>query len=290
MKKLSITLFAILFFILIPAFSFGQVVILEEPEEEEGIPPILPEFIEEGAEKELENFRKIFGEEWTSIIDVMEAMKVGDIETFFREGKKILAITPRILPKFGLDLIFPINQNYPGPVVIDPNEVEIDKGDSGITVGGQSVQIKDLGALDIEDILLNLSVSGYDTDKLEVKNLIKEKALKIISEEIETRTELPVKLEKGKLFVLDKEKKKEKKIKKLSSHAVRELKSRYKRFEAAEMALEMKDDQAVYTVDGYIRGRILWIIPITFDVKGEYDAEKGGIIKVDKPWWEIFVF
>lgn len=284
--KIFFIVFSLLTLILFIAgieYSFGQTVILEETED--AVPDILPEFIEEGAEREIENWKNIFGDEFIDVVNAMEAVKTGDVETFIRSGINILKVTPKILPKLGLDLIVPINENYLGNISIDPNDVN-----SGLEIGNQKLEIEDLESLDIENIAYNFALSGYHIDQIKINKVVSENSLSLISEELETKTKLPIKIEKGKLFILDKEKNEEKKIKRLPSYAVREINTRYKNFEAQEIKLEINDGRAVYNVRGIIDGKILWMIPVKFDFCAEYDAEKGALQKVEKPWWEIFVF
>jgi len=269
---------------LAPVFVLAKAVV-EENIEDELIPELIPDFIEQGSEQQLANWEKIFGEDWVSVVNAVEAMQAGDIETFIKEGRTIMMIAPKILPKIGLDLVIPINQDYAGSLIIDPQQETL-----GVEVGNQFVQIKDVDSLGIESLLLSLGVIGYGVDKVDVKNLIDEKSLRIIADEVEAKTKLPIKLEKKKLFVLSKDKQKAKKLKKLPSQATQEVKSRYKQFELKQTTLEIKDDKAMYIVEGYIDGRVLGIFPIQFDVTAEYNAEKGSLDKMNKPWWEVFVF
>ena len=250
-------------------------------------PPIIPEFIDETADKQLATWEKFFGDDWDTVLRAVEASQTGDVETFVKEGLKLVVITPRLLPRAGIDLIFPIDEKYEGPLLVDPNREEL-----GVEISGHYFQIRDLQALDslsVENLALSLVVDGYDTDNVVIKRLLNEDTLEIVSDEVAARTDLPVKFAESKLFVLDEEKE-EKKIKKLPGHAVREVQTRYKKFGASEVVLEIRDDQAVYIIKGNIDGRILYIFPINVEVTAIYNAEKGSLDKVNKPWWEVFVF
>jgi len=283
MKKFLLVTIAILVVWFLPTLA-GAVAVVEDESKIELAPPLVPDFIEQGAEQQMANWQKIFGEDWPLVTSFVVAVESGDIETIIEEGRDVMMIAPKILPKLGLDLIIPISKDYPGPLTIDPNQEAL-----GIKVGSQSVQVKDIESLDFNSLLLNFVVSGYDVDQVQVKNLINEKSLAIISGEIEARTKLPLKLNHKKLYILDKDKKAHK-LKKLPSHATREVQSRYKKFVLEQTTLEIKDDQAMYIVEGQIDGRVLGIFPIKFDVMAEYNAEKGSLDKMNKPWWEVFVF
>lgn len=260
------------------------------PDDEDtiGPPPLIPEFIDETADKQIATWEKFFGDDWDTVLKAVEASQTGDVETFVKEGLKIVTIAPKLLPRVGIDLIFPIDENYDGPLLVDPNREEL-----GVEISGHYFQIKDLdslNSLNVHYLILELAVNGYDTDNVIIKRLLEEDAIEIVSEEVSARTNLPIKLDESKLFVLDKEKKEEKKIKKLPAHAVREVQTRYKKFGASEVTLEIRDNQAVYVIEGNIDGRIMYIYPIKFEVTAIYNAEKGSLDEVNKPWWEVFVF
>jgi len=254
-------------------------------EVQDSAPPILPEFIEEGADRQIANWQKIFGDEFVDIINAMEAVKTGDVQTFVRSGVNILKVTPEVLPRLGLDLIIPINDNYLGGAYIDPAEFN-----SGVEVGSQKIEIKDLETANIESLILDFALSGYNVDSIKIKRIVNEDYMNLITEEIKVRTDLPIKFDEGKLFVVDRDSNEEKKIKKLPSYAAREVKTRYKKFKEDDVKLEIIDEKAKYIIDGKIDGKILWLIPIQVDASAEYNAEKGSLDKVTKPWWEIFVF
>lgn len=282
----------ILIILLLSLFLLPSLVlaVATSPDDEEGItpPPIVPEFIDEIADEQLATWERFFGDDWQTVLDAVEASQTGDVEGFIKGGLKLVVLTPKLLPRVGIDLIFPIDENYDGPLLVDPNREEL-----GVEISGHYFQIKDLDSLDslsVENLLIELLVNGYDTDNIVIKRLLDEDTLEIVSEEVAARTNLPVKIDKSKLYVLDKEKKEEKKIKKLPGHAVREVKTRYKKFGASEVALEMRDGQAVYIIKGSIDGRVLYIFPIKFEVTAIYNAEKGSLDEVNKPWWEVFVF
>jgi len=270
------------FYFCCPITILATAVVEEDIDSE--VPPVVPEFIEQGAEQQLKNWQEIFGEDWLSVIKAVEAVETGDIETFVSEGKNIIKIAPKILPKLGLDLILPVRQDYPGPVVIDPQQAAL-----AVEIGNQLVQVQE-GETTAESLLLSLGVIGYDVQAVDVKKVVNEQSLEIISGEIKAKTSWPLKLEKKKLFVLTKDRQQAKLLKKLPSHATREVQSRYKKFVLHQTTLDIRDDQALYIVAGEIDGKILWLFPIKFPVTAEYNAEKGSLERVDKPWWEIFVF
>lgn len=258
--------------------------------DDEGIepPPIIPEFIDETADKQLATWEKFFGDDWETVLEAVEASQTGDVEGFIKGGLKIITIAPKLLPRVGIDLIFPIDESYDGPLLVDPNREEL-----GVEISGHYFQIKDLEALNslsVEDLMISLVVDGYDTDNVIIKRLLDENTLEIVTDEVTAHTNLPIKFDKSKLFVQDKEKQEEKKIKKLPSHAVREVQTRYKKFGASEVALEIQDGQAVYIIKGNIDGRVMYIFPINVEVTAIYNAEKGSLDEVNKPWWEVFVF
>lgn len=262
-------------------YSLAQDDLLDEVQD--AAPPILPDFINEGADQQIKNWQKIFGDEFVDIINAMEAVKTGDVQTFVRSGVNIIKVTPEILPRLGLDLIIPVNDNYLGGVKIDPADIY-----SGIELDSQKIEIENINTNKIENLILRLAVTGYSADFVEIKKIISDQALEIVSDEIAAKTREKISLDEGKIYL--KEKKDENEIKRLPSYALREVNSRYKKFNYNKIKLEFKDGKPVYNIEGKIDGKILWIIPIKADMEAEYDARKGLINKINKPWWEVFIF
>jgi hypothetical protein len=252
---------------------------------EDSAPPILPEFIEEGADQQIKKWEKIFGDQFIDIINAMEAVKTGDIQTFIKSGVNIIKVAPEILPKLGLDLIIPINENYLGNIKIDPEEI-----DAGINFDNQLLEIENLQNLDVGKIVLELAITGYNSDRIKIIKNLEQKLITLDSDGIIAETTSIISLKNGKVYIQEKDSDQPNEIKKLPSYALREVKTRYKKFKENSINLRVEDEKAFYEIDGYIDGKILWIIPIKADVLVKYDAEKGLIKHIDKPWWEIFVF
>mgnify|MGYP005838036457 CR=1 FL=1 len=267
-------------------FIFNYVLAAEDILEEiqdNSVPPIIPDFINEGADKQIENWENIFGDEFVDIINAMEAVKTGDVQTFVRSGVNIIKVAPEILPRLGLDIIIPVNDNYLGGINIDPQDIY-----SGIEFDNQKLEIEDVNSNEIENLILQLAVVGYSADFVKIKKVINNQSLELISDKIVAKTKAKISLDKGKIY-LD-EKKDENEIKRLPSYALREVNSRYKKFKYQQISLESKDGKPVYKIKGEIDGKILWIIPIKVDMQAEYDAGKGSLDSINKPWWEIFIF
>lgn len=278
-KSISILLVAIFF---IFNYVLAAEDILEEIQDN-SVPPIIPDFINEGADKQIENWENIFGDEFVDIINAMEAVKTGDVQTFVRSGVNIIKVAPEILPRLGLDIIIPVNDNYLGGINIDPQDIY-----SGIEFDNQKLEIEDVNSNEIENLILQLAVVGYSADFVKIKKVINNQSLELISDKIVAKTKAKISLDKGKIY-LD-EKKDENEIKRLPSYALREVNSRYKKFKYQQISLESKDGKPVYKIKGEIDGKILWIIPIKVDMQAEYDAGKGSLDSINKPWWEIFIF
>lgn len=60
--------------------------------------------------------------------------------------------------------------------------------------------------------------------------------------------------------------------------------------EIKEMKLERKARIPVYSVDAIKPGRLLGIIPISFNIKYEIAATDGTTLATVKPWWSFLVF
>lgn len=252
---------------------------------EDLVPPILPEFIEAGADQQIKNWEKIFGDQFIDIINAMEAVKTGDVQTFVRSGVNIIKVAPEILPRLGLDLIIPVNDNYLGNIKIDPGIT-----DAGIKFGNQVLEIENLQNINVESLILELAISGYNSDRIKIIKDINENIISLNSDGIIAKTKSAIELKDGKLFIYSQEEKQTKEINKLPSYALREVKTRYKKFQENSINLHVDEGEAVYEIDGFIDGKILWIIPIKTNMLVAYDAQKGLIKHIDKPWWEILVF
>ncbi len=252
---------------------------------EDSTPPILPEFIEAGADQQIKNWEKIFGNQFIDIINAMEAVKTGDVQTFVRSGVNIIKVAPEILPRLGLDLIIPVNDNYLGNIKIDPEII-----DAGINFDNQVLEIENLQNMDVESLILELAISGYNSDRIKIIKNINENIITLNSDGIIAKTKSAIELKDGKLFIFNREEKQAEEINKLPSYALREVKTRYKKFQENSINLQIDEGEAIYEIDGCIDGKILWIIPIKTNMLVTYDAQKGLIKHIDKPWWEILVF
>lgn len=49
------------------------------------------------------------------------------------------------------------------------------------------------------------------------------------------------------------------------------------------------DGKPVYEVTGIVKGRFLFVIPVSFSVKTVIDAKTGSIEKIERPWWSFLV-
>ncbi len=49
------------------------------------------------------------------------------------------------------------------------------------------------------------------------------------------------------------------------------------------------DGKPIYEVTGTVKGRFLFVIPVSFSVKTVVDAKTGSIEKIERPWWGFLV-
>jgi hypothetical protein len=57
-----------------------------------------------------------------------------------------------------------------------------------------------------------------------------------------------------------------------------------------EMNLRFPEERPVYELEGEIAGRILWIFPVTLQVKTSVSADTGEVGAIERPWWSFLVF
>lgn len=60
--------------------------------------------------------------------------------------------------------------------------------------------------------------------------------------------------------------------------------------EIKEIELKVREEKAIYDVEGKREAKLLWLIPITIPIKTEVNAENGKIEKIEKPWWSFLAF
>jgi hypothetical protein len=53
--------------------------------------------------------------------------------------------------------------------------------------------------------------------------------------------------------------------------------------------LKIIDERPVYDFLGTKTGKFLWLIPFSFPIQTQVDAQSGEIIKIEKPWWSFLV-
>jgi len=59
--------------------------------------------------------------------------------------------------------------------------------------------------------------------------------------------------------------------------------------EVKEVELKVVDEKPIYEIEGIKAGKILWLIPVSFQIQTHIDAQTGETIKLEKPWWSFLV-
>lgn len=270
------------FFIFMPLFLFVQAAITPPPiqGDENKFDP--KEFI---SQETVEEIKKIaeeiggdFAKQFGSFEKILEAVKQGDLKTVVSEGKKIIQISSEFLSQKNgkpyLKIPVPLKES----IILDPTSSDF------MQFTDLYFQTEGEGPLPF----LEVALSGYDTDQVTFQKDQDKKKVEMETENVKAQTKYRIKIDQGQIYIVkDGE---EKLVKKLPAKALREIVSRFNKFSAQDIDLTVEKDRALYQIKGNIKGRILWLIPVTLNLNAKVNAESGALEEVIKPWWEIFVF
>jgi len=78
-------------------------------------------------------------------------------------------------------------------------------------------------------------------------------------------------------------------IKVLPDEVIQRIQEQIRNAILEQLRLTIENNKPVYEVEAKAQGRLFFLIPIEIPVKAYIDAETGQEIKVEKPWWAIFV-
>jgi hypothetical protein len=59
--------------------------------------------------------------------------------------------------------------------------------------------------------------------------------------------------------------------------------------EIKSVELKVVDEKPIYEIEGTKAGKLLWLIPVSFQIQTHVDAQTGETVKLEKPWWSFLV-
>ena len=132
--------------------------------------------------------------------------------------------------------------------------------------------------------------------KAVIETMVKKKPVIIVKESnkivLEVNGPIKVKVEVAGDVEVDKNiiKVAGKELKVLPDEVVKKVENTLRNFVVKKVELVPEKNRPVYEVEGAMKGRLLFFIPVEVPVKAEIDAETGKELAIRRPWWSFLVF